>query len=187
MTADTTTRLAVTAFLIDRLTALRKEELTPLAQKELTPGERRSVKLGGRLAAWVSLPKPSRRASVTSERELLKWARVHVPQHIETVTEVAVSDQLIDWLAEHAPQFLRTAERVDPQWTEDMLTSMKNRGFIADGNGEKVTEIPGVSAGVGEPSPRVNLEADAADVIAAAWRAGDIDVSGLLALPAGES
>jgi hypothetical protein len=177
-------RLAVHKWLSERLSALRSEELLPEASAKLTIGERAPVKFGGELVAWVSVPKPSVSARVSDERKLLAWAREHAPGHVGTVREVIVSDALADYLAEHAPQFLSQAERCDPQWVDDVLAGMKNRGCYIDANGEKHDDLPGITVSEGKSFPRVDLKDCAAEVIGEAWRKGDITMPSLLALPA---
>lgn len=178
--------LAVHSCLADRLKALRTDDLGPRAAKEMTVGARYDVKFGGELAAWVSMPKPRSTSSVTDPDKLLAWAREHMPHHVQEADEVIVCDALIDHLREHAPQFLRMTERLDPQWVADALKGMKDRGYIADYNGEKITDVPGITAGTGTPSPRVELQPDAAAIIGKAWRNGSISIPSLLALPGGE-
>ena len=132
------------------------------------------------------MPKPSVAAHVADEGKLLAWARENAPHAIETVSEVQVSGELIRYLKDNAPEFLTTRERMAPDWTEDALTGLKAKGYYVTWQGEKVTEVPGITVSEGESVPRVTLTADASVVIGRAWRAGDIGLSGLLELPAGE-
>jgi hypothetical protein len=64
---------------------------------------------------------------------------------------------------------------------------MKNRGYIADRNGEVHRAVPGITVSESESVPTVALTPDASDVIGQAWRDGLIEMPGLLALPAGEA
>ena len=135
---------------------------------------------------WASMPKGSVSASVADEKELLAWAEKNYPDRVETVTEVAVDDDLIAFLAEHYPTALQESRRVRPSWVGDICAALKDPGHYITVTGEKLTEVPGIEVRENDPAPRVNLEPGAADIIAAAWRSGDVPVADLLlALPAG--
>lgn len=153
-------RFTIADFLAKHFTAVRKEELNPEAVREMEPGERYAAKFAGKRAAWVSLSKPAMRAKVTDERALLKWAKEHMPHAVHTV------------------------EQVRPETLKVLQDAMKAHGGLLDKETGEVTPVPGIEVSEGDPSPRVVLEDDAADAIAAAWRAGDIDPALLLALPA---
>lgn len=187
---DLAQRLAVQKLLSERLAAVRTETLLPEAQATLVPGERHAAKFGPagaeQVAAMVTMPEPSKRAAVTEPAKLLAWAKENAPHQVQVAEEVIVCDALIDYLTEHAPQFLRQSERVDPQWVDDSLKGLKERGRIADHNGEVHTEVPGITVGYGDSVPRVILKPDAAVIIGKAWRDGKISVPSLLALPSGE-
>lgn|GEM_PF-1990625 len=176
-------RLLLAKWLGDKLKALRESDLLPEAAGEMTPGERSPAKFGGRLAGWVGMPKPSVTASVTSEAELLAWARKHHPGKVQVVEEIAVDSDVLALVAEHMPQAIRTSERVDPQWVSDLCAGMKAGRYVTS-EGEILTEVPGISVGSSTPVPRVTLERDAEAIIAAAWRDGLIEAGDLLALPA---
>jgi hypothetical protein len=183
-------RLALVKYLTDALKALRADDLLPQSAREMPSGARLPVWFGGRLAGWASMPQPSKKAAyVSDERKLLAWAEKNHPAKVQPVTEVAVDDDLLAFLAGHYPQALRTSRRVDPQWVSDICGALAGSGHYITAEGEKLTadEIPGVTLPPADPpSPRVTLEDDAQAAIMAAWQSGDIDVAGMLALPAGQ-
>lgn len=182
-------RFVLTRFLSDALAALRKDDLLPEAAAEMVTGERAPVKFAGRLAGWVTMPKPSRKSAyVSDDRKFRAWADRECPHRVVTVTEVADGQELREYLAEHAPQFLLAERRPDEHLAEDVCKALRDHGCYITANGDKLTEVPGVT--LPEPdaaTPRVTLEDDAQAVIMAAWRSGDIDVAGMLALPAAAS
>lgn len=182
-------QFALWKWLDETLTALRKNQLLPQASDDMEPGERMAVKFGGRLAGWVTMPKPSQRSAVVSDdKKLLAWVRKHYPEKIENPVEVKVDAGLIEFLQEHRPESLHVSERTDPQWVSDICRGLTDPGYYVTAQGEKLTEVPGIEIPEASPSvPRVSLEKDAAVVIRQAWAAGDIDLRGMLALPAGEA
>jgi hypothetical protein len=155
-------RIAVTEFLSKHFTAVRKEELNPEAVSEMTVGERYAARFGDTVAAWVSLPKPAARAKVTNDEALLAWAKKHLPQAVETV------------------------ERVRPETARALGDEMKRRGGWLNRETGEVIPVDGIEVSTGDPSPRVELQDEAAEAIAEAWRNGDIDPALLLALPAAQ-
>jgi len=183
-------KLALWKWLSVTLAAVHKDALVPEGQAQMEPGERLAVKFGGKLAGWVSLPKPSQPGAwVSSEEKLLAWAKACYPEKIEYVPEVIVDSGLIEFLQEHRPGALNVRERVDPQWAEDIcggLTGKDHRYVTA--KGDVLTEVPGIEVPETAPSsPRVDLEKDAAKVIAAAWPQIQGSIREVLALPAGET
>jgi hypothetical protein len=180
-------RLTLWKWLSETLAAVHKNGLVPQGQQEFTPGERLAVKFNGRLAAWVSLPQPTQTsARVTDAAKLLAWARVHHPERVEYVPEVKVDAGLIEFLQEHRPQSLHVAERVEPQWAADICTGLDGRDHrFVTANGDVLTAVPGIEVPEASPSsPRVNLERDAAEVIAQAWPEIQASLPEVLALPA---
>jgi hypothetical protein len=181
-------KLALWKWLSEALAALHKNDLVPQGKAQMTPGERLAVKFGGRLAAWVSLPQPTQPAArVADERKLLTWAKVHYPERVEYVPEVVMDAGLVEFLQEHRPQSLRTAERVDRQLAEDICAGLAGEDHrYVTAAGEVLTEVPGIRVPeASQSSPRVNLQDDAAEVIAAAWPQLQADLREVLALPAG--
>lgn len=176
-------RLGLVKFLTDRLAEVRRDDLLPQAVDDMPPGARLPVKFGDHLAGWATMPKPSVTVSVTSDSDLLAWARKHHPGKVQAVEEIAVDSDVLALVAEHMPQAIRTSERVDPQWVSDLMAGMKAGRYVT-GDGEILTEVPGITVGASTPVPRVTLEKDAAEIIAAAWRDGLIPADDLLALPA---
>jgi hypothetical protein len=180
-------QLALWAWLDKALTRFRKDQLLPAAHAEMPPGARLPAMFGGRLAGWASMPKPPQRTAVVKdEAALLAWVLKNYPEKAEYVPEVIVDAALIEFLQEHRPQSLHVTERPDPQWTADICKALaSDAGYYITGTGEKLTAVPGIE--VPEPSalsPRVNLGDDGGEVIAEAVRSGEIDLRGVLALPA---
>jgi hypothetical protein len=155
-------RLAFAEFMAKHFgTTVRKGHLNPEAAAEMEVGERHAAKFGGRVAGWISIPRPAARAAVKNEAALLAWAKKNLPSAVETV------------------------ERVRPETAKALGDAMKAHGGWVDGDGV-VIPVDGIEVTTGEPSPRVELTAEAADVIGEAWRTGEIDPATLLALPAAE-
>jgi len=150
-------RLALAEFLKKRFESLRKSELNPEAVADMVVGERHAAKFGGKVAAWVSMPQPATR--VSSRDRLTAWCRKHLPDEVETVT----------------------VDRVRPETERALVELVKKHGGWVNEDGE-VVPVDGIETG--DPSPRVELEPDAEEVLSAAWRGGEIDLSAMLALPA---
>lgn len=92
---------------------------------------------------------------------------------------------LIEFLQEHRPESLHIAQRVDPQWTDDIRSALTSQGCYITATGEKLTDVPGIEVPEPEPSvPRVSLERNATEVIAAAWPQIHPSLGEVLALPA---
>ena len=154
-------RIALAEFLGSHFLKVRAEKLNGEALDEMTVGERLAVKFGGQVAAWLSLPKPATRASVSNKAAFTAWVEKHLPAEVETVKVVRPGTQ-----------------------TALLAAAKANGGKWLDTETGEYVEIDGVTVGTGDPSPRVELTEDAAEAIGAAWRAGDIDLAPLLALPA---
>jgi hypothetical protein len=148
-------RFAVAEFIAKHFAGIRKNELTPEANENMAPGERHAAKFAGKIAAWVSVPKPAVR--VQDKDALLTWCRKHLPMAIETV------------------------EQVRPDTAKALAEQVRKFGGWPDPETGEVVPVDGI--GTGDPSPRVELTSDAEAAIAAAWRAGDIHPGLLLALP----
>ena len=151
--------LALAGFLAKHFEALRKEDLGVKAAAEMTSGERFAVKFGGRLAAWVSMPQPAVRASVKDPAAFTAWVASKLPGEVENVPQVRPATQ------------------------RQLLEAAKAGGWVNPETGEREA-IPGVEVSTGDPTPRVELEDCAAEVIGSAWRGGEIDLGGMLALGA---
>lgn len=151
-------RLAVTEFLAKHFASLRKHELNPQASDDMEPGERYAAKFGPsgarQVAAWVSVPQPPVR--VQDKDALLAWCRKHLPMAIETV------------------------EQVRPDTAKRLADQVKMYGGWPDPETGEIVPVDGI--GAGDPSPRVVLDKNAEQVLAAAWQAGEIDFAGMLAL-----
>lgn len=155
MSQSISQRLTVAEFLKKRFEGIRKEELNPEAQADMVVGERHAARFGGRVAGWVSMPAPATR--VASKERLLAWCLKHLPDEVEEVT----------------------VKRVRPESERALVDMVKQHGGWVNEDGE-VVPVDGIETA--DPSPRVELQADAEDVLAAAWRAGVIDLGGMLAL-----
>ena len=160
---NTRQRIALAEFLGSHFLKVRADRLNGEALAEMTVGERLAVKFGGQVAAWLSLPKPASRASVSNKELFTAWVEKHMPDEIETV------------------------KTVRPGTQKTLLDAAKANGgkWLNKATNEYV-DIDGISFGISDPSPRVELTDAAAEAIGAAWRAGDIDLAPLLALPAPE-
>ena len=138
-------KLALWKYLDAALSALHKKDLVPTAQDQMVPTQREPVKFGGRLAGWVTLPKPRQgSAYIKDAAKLLAWAKVNYPAKVENPVEVKLDAGLIEFLQEHRPQSLHVAERVDPQWTDDIRGALTEQGYYITATGEKLTEVPGI-------------------------------------------
>ena len=157
---STRQRITLAEFLGSHFHKVRAEKLNAEALEEMTVGERYAAKFGGVVAAWVSLPNPPKRASVTNKAAFTAWVKKHLPDEIETVEIVRPGTQ---------KSLLDAAKASDGKWLD------KETGESVD--------IDGITFGVGDPSPRVELTDEAAEAIGAAWRAGEIDLTPMLALP----
>lgn len=152
-------QLMIAAFLAKYGTTARKGQLDPQAAGEWAKGERRSVRLGGRLVAWVSLPEPA--TQVRSMDALVAWARRHLPGEVEEVT----------------------VERVRPGTVTQLIEQVKKHGgWPRGGDLGDIVPVDGIETN--RLSPKVDFEDGAEDVIAGAWAAGEISLGGALALPA---
>lgn len=152
-------RLAVAKFLTELLARLRGEELVPEAVAEWAPGARIPVKFGDDLAGWASVPKPAVRASVNNKTVFLAWVKKHHPHQVQTV------------------------EQPYESFTKAILdAAKKNGGYWIDADTGEKHLIPGITVGTGDPYVKVDLADDAGDIIARAWRAGDVDFGELLAI-----
>ena len=81
-------RIVLAEFLATHFAKVRANILNPEAVEEMTIGERLAAKFGGQVAAWVSLPNPAKRASVTNKAAFLAWVEKYLPAEVETVKVV---------------------------------------------------------------------------------------------------
>jgi hypothetical protein len=144
----------------DRMSKARTEGLNEEALSWMPPGTRLPALVGGRVAGWVSVPKPSVKAIVTDEKALQAFVEEHCPTEIETVT------------------------RVRESFIAALKESAKQHGGWVNGDGE-VIEVPGLKVEIGDPSPRVEAAEDAFEAVMEALNAGELGgVGDLLGLPA---
>jgi len=152
-------KLTLAAWLMKHIEKdIRKGQLNPEAVAEMTPGERLAAKFGGQLAAWVSMPQPS--------------------------TRVSDHDKLAAWCRKHLPQALYQVERCRPETATALVDDVKRQGGWLDVESGEVIPVDGITTG--DPSPRVDLEDCAGDVIMRAWPEIRETAGVMLALPAGE-
>jgi hypothetical protein len=157
---STRQRITLAEFLGSHFLKVRADKLNAEALEEMTVGERYAARFGGQVAGWVSLPNPPKRAAVSNKLTFLAWVRKYMPDEIET------------------------AEIVRPGTQASLLAAAKaNGGKWLNKETGKYVDIDGITFGVGDPSPRVDLTDEAAEAIGTAWRAGEIDLTPLLALP----
>lgn len=154
-------RLALAEFLAKHFSGIRQKQLNPEAAGSMEPGERFAARFRGRRVAWVSMPRPAVRARVTDEEALVAWAREHLPQAVETI------------------------HRIRPETLKHLQDQVKTYGgWLKDKAAGEVVPVDGITVSEGTSSPRVELEDCAEEVIAAAWRAGEIELDGTLSVPA---
>ena len=145
----------------DRMSSTRTDGLNEEALSWMPPGTRLPALVGGRVAGWVSVPKPSTKAIVTDEKALRAFVEERYPTEVETVTQVRAS--------------FMTA----------LKESAKQHGGWVDSAGELI-EIPGLTVEVADAYLRVDAEDDAFDAVMEALGAGELgEVGELLGLPAG--
>lgn len=146
----------------DEMNRRRKNDLAPVAAGLMPAGTRLPVLIDGKQAGWVSMPKPSTRASVTDEAKLLAFVEERFPSEVATVKQVR------------------------PKFLELLKKAAKDHGGWIDVDSGEVVEIPGVSVEVGEASPRAESAVDAFQIIADAMAEGALaEVRQILAIPAG--
>lgn len=155
-------RLALVKFLTELLAGRRKTVLLPEADETFTPGERFAVRFGGQVAAWVSMPRASAwSAAIKDEPKFRAWVKANRPDEIVTV------------------------EQVRESYANAVKESVREHGGLLDKETGDVITVPGIEVTPGHSVPRVDLEGCAEEVIGAAWVRGEIDLTPMLALPAG--
>ena len=165
MSDDKAYSLARTLLLIkvftDEMNRRRKTDLAPEASEIMPAGTRLPVLIAGKQAGWVSMPRPSTRASVTDERKLLAFVEERFGSEVEMVKQVR------------------------PKFVELLKKSAKDHGGWVDaGTGGEVIPIPGISVETGEASPRTEAADGAFQMIADALAEGALaEVRHILALP----
>lgn len=179
-------RLLLAKFLTDGIKKAREGDMLPQAAAEMPSGTRLPVFFGGRQAGWATMPQPSRKSAyVSSERDFLAWAEKHYPGKVADAPEVLVTPEVIAVLKEHLPGAIIPRRKADPQWLSDLLGALKGGGSYVTREGEKLTEVPGITVPESDPAaPRVELADEAGEIIGGAWRDGVIPLGDLLALPA---
>jgi hypothetical protein len=115
--------------------------------------------VGGQQIGWMSVVAGRKTATVTGEAAFLAWAREHHPTEVVTV------------------------EIVRPSFAANVLAAVKDKGGWLDKETGEVVPVPGVTEGEGDPYPKVDPFDTAGEIIGEAWRAGKVDLPGVLALP----
>jgi hypothetical protein len=164
MSDDNAYSLARTLLLIkvftDEMNRRRKTDLAPIASDLMPAGTRLPVLIEGKQAGWVSMPKPSTRASVTDEKKLQAFVEERFPSEIETV------------------------KRVRPKFVELLKTAAKDHDGWLNADSGEVIPIPGIAVETGESSPRTEAADGAFQIIADALAEGTLtEVRQILALP----
>lgn len=180
--------LALWKLITETLNKRRDKAMVPRSREEMASGERFAAKFGGKVAAWVSMPKPTQKSAyVKDAAKLLAWARREHPGHLADTVEIIQTPELIAHLAEHFPQALKPGFEVDPHWVSDLCKALASpEGRYETADGEVLTEVPGIE--VPEPAgpvPSVTLTRDALAIVREAWPS--IRVGDLLAIPAPEA
>lgn len=163
---DLAARFAVLKAITDRL-----KDAKAVADCEIrdtwTTGDRLTAKLpDGTAVGSVTLAKGKTTARLVDQAAFEEWVKATHPERIETVT----------------------ITRVDPAYTERLLSAARQLGEAVDGETGEI--VPGIRVESGDPYPTTRLGKDAGSAIARAWVDGDLAelVGGLLrpALPAGD-
>lgn len=165
MSDDKAYSLARTLLLIkvftDEMNRRRKADIAPEAAEIMPAGTRLPVLIDGKQAGWVSMPKPSTRASVTDERKLLAFVEERFSSEVEAVKQVR------------------------PKFLEMLKKAAKEHGGWLNVDGGEVVPIPGITVETGEASPRTEAADGAFQMIADALAEGTLtEVRQILALPA---
>lgn len=122
---------------------------------------------GGARIGAITLAKGRSSAAVTDRATFQEWVFQTHPEEIETVT----------------------VTRVRPAFESAMISAAKAHGEPVDSTtGETITVESGISMRLGDPYPVLRLEPDAAELVAAAWQAGELaELVGAMLAPAIES
>lgn len=159
---DLALRFAVLKSLGGRMSVAKKVADCEI-QDTWHPGDRNAAKLpNGTVVAAVALNNGATRANITDEAAYLAWVQKTHPNEIETVV------------------------RVKKDFTERAKAVARKLGAPVDpATGE---EIPGMVVDQGEPYAKVTPVEDADELIARAWKAGELGhvVGDLLAIEGGQ-
>lgn len=165
---NTALRMTVLRVLVDELGKVRTVE-NDTVKETWTVGDRLAGKLpSGDVIGFVTVKKGSVSPAVTDREKFAAWVAEAHPEEIETVVPDPIT-------------------RVRPAYEKRLLDAAKKAGVPVDtSTGE---EIPGVTVRQGDPIPAVTLADDAVELVAKAWRSGQLAelVGSLLAIEGGES
>lgn len=158
-------RLVLARVLGERLTAADRDGRIAV-RDGWHVGDRLTATIAGRPAGTVTVKRPPVSASVSDSTALTEWVATTHPTEIEEVT----------------------VRRVKPAYLSALLAAAKKTGVAVSSAGEV---IPGITVTVGDPSVAVTLEDGAAELVAEAWRSGELAelIGGLLPAlePGGEA
>ena len=157
------TTLAVLKYLAETQIAGQRAVVSDEALKAMPATTRLPVMLGGELIASVSVPNPSKRCKVTNAAKFLAWVQENRPDEVEDIPTIRTS------------------------YADAVKRSVAEHGGLLDKESGVVTPVPGLEAYTGDPYIRIELEDGAGAAIGRAHRDGGLDLSTMLALPAGET
>lgn len=145
----TAAELALLKVIADRIKEARKRPEGEVAKWR--PKDRNAAVLpNGEEIGAVTLASGRKTARINDPAALEDWARRTHPEAFETVT----------------------ITRLNPQFVERLLAAAKKLGTPVDA--ETGEEVPGIVVEQGDPYPQVRLAADAAEIVAAAWKDGEM-------------
>lgn len=148
---------AVLKVLADRVNTAQKQARYESAEA-MTTGDRVNPTVDGQHLASVSKTKPRTTAKVTDMR------------------------RFTDWCLEHAPTEVETQAR--PGWVTAVLETSKYAGQPCAPDG--TLDIPGIEVTQGAPGLTVRLSEQAEELVMLLWSRGEIDLSGVRELEAGD-
>lgn len=141
--------LALLKLVSDQIRAARKGPESVVAKWR--PKDRNAAVLpNGEEIGSVTLASGRKTARIADQAALEEWARRTHPEAFETVT----------------------ITRLSPQFVERLLSAAKKLGTPVDA--ETGEEVPGIVVEQGDPYPQVRLNPDAAEIVAAAWKDGEM-------------
>lgn len=114
------------------------------------PKDRAAAVVGGREIGAVTLSSGRASARVADEAAFVAWVEKTHPEQMETVTQT----------------------RPNPEFVDRLTAAARKLGVAVDA--ETGEEVPGIAVEVGAPYPTVRLSGDAVEVVAEAWRRGEL-------------
>jgi hypothetical protein len=150
---DTALRLIVLKVLAEEL-AKAKAPVTETLRETWTVGDRNAGKLpDGKVVGSVTFKNGATGASVTDRAAFEEWVSQVHPEEWETITPAPIT-------------------RVRPAFEKRLTDVAKKEGEPVDpATGDTV---PGITVRQGDPTPAVTLAKGAAELVAEAWRSGEL-------------